>query len=61
MRNLKLKSRYQNFACAEDGAVAIEYVMIATALCFAISPAFYLVKDEVIAKFLDIASFLSSS
>jgi Flp pilus assembly pilin Flp len=44
----------------EDGAVAIEYSLIAGAMFLAISPAFYLVRDAIGVKFTDVIGYFAS-
>jgi Flp pilus assembly pilin Flp len=51
---------FGNFVRDEEGAVAIEYSLIAGAMFLAISPAFYIVRDSINVKFADIRTYLLS-
>jgi Flp pilus assembly pilin Flp len=55
-----LSSSVEKYFACESGAVAVEYSLIAGAMFLAISPAFYLLRDSILVKFNDIATYLTA-
>ncbi len=58
MKKLIKESKLRKLLRCEQGAVAIEYSLIAGAMFLAISPAFYLVRDSINVKFQTIVDYL---
>jgi Flp pilus assembly pilin Flp len=61
MLNKKLSKALGTFAASEDGAVAVEYVLIAAAMFTAIIPAFLYVASGIGIKFSSITGYFSGT
>jgi Flp pilus assembly pilin Flp len=48
------------FCVCEDGAVAVEYSVIAGAMFLALTPAFYILRDSINVKYAEILTYLQS-
>ena len=60
MSNIRVVSHFKGLRDCERGAVAIEYVLIATAMFLALIPSIYYVSSGMSQKFSSIGGYFSS-